>query len=145
MLQALDRSTPLAKEATSVDLRSYTHRMRDFVLHNQEPSPALFTGLAREAVSHLRWQMAWSPSEMLNLLCRKQHDYGHENILTFGLTGLAVRLSDKVARLANLERRNSNPSFESTFDTWQDIVGYCVIAEMIFDHTFTLELQHGTY
>lgn len=36
--------------------------------------------------------------KMHQLLCRKQHDYGHRNITKFGLIGVAVRMCDKIAR-----------------------------------------------
>lgn len=82
------------------------------------------------------------------MLAAKQHDYGHGNILKFGLLGVVVRLSDKLARLENLYKRMSQddreyePTFcESIADTWDDIVGYCVIALMVLDGTFELPLR----
>lgn len=99
-----------------------------------------FHSIARMMVGHLKLNQQWDSQTMLDLLVGKQHDYGHGNILAFKEIGLIVRLSDKVARLKNLQH-SSNPRFESLLDTYRDILGYCVIAEMLADHTFTLELE----
>jgi hypothetical protein len=75
---------------------------------------------------------------MATLLASKQHDYGHGNITAFGMKGVLVRLSDKVERLINLTTKNARN--ESILDTLRDIVGYCVIALMLHDETFNLDL-----
>jgi hypothetical protein len=92
------------------------------------------------AAAHLDEIGLWNKKEMLELLCRKQHDYGHGNILSFGMIGVAVRMADKVARLANLTSRDIDAVNESLLDTWRDIVGYAVIAGMLLVGTFELEL-----
>jgi hypothetical protein len=92
------------------------------------------------AASHLDSIGMWDKNEMLELLCRKQHDYGHGNILSFGLIGVAVRMADKVARLANLTKKDIDAVNESLLDTWRDIVGYGAIAGMLLVGTFELEL-----
>ena len=92
------------------------------------------------AASHLDSIGMWDKNEMLELLCSKQHDYGHGNILSFGTVGVAVRMSDKVARLANLTSKDVDAVNESLLDTWRDIVGYAVIAGMLLVGTFELHL-----
>ena len=77
--------------------------------------------------------------DILELLIRKQHAYGRGNILAFGLTGLHVRVSDKVARIDNLRGRDCD--WESKLDSWIDLVGYAVIAEMLRSETFDLPLK----
>lgn len=81
--------------------------------------------------------------EMHNLLCRKQHDYGHKNITNFGLVGVAVRMCDKIARLINMERRGGGSALvgEPLIDAYRDIVGYAVIAIMLHGGKFELELN----
>jgi hypothetical protein len=83
---------------------------------------------------------------MIATLCRKQHDYGHGNINRFGIYGVIVRLSDKIERLDNLRSKQVKPQNESIQDTLTDIVGYCVIALMLMDETFNLNLgdDYGT-
>jgi hypothetical protein len=95
---------------------------------------------ARYAATVLEDRQEWNVDDMVELLCSKQSDYGHGNILAFGLVGLVVRLSDKVARLTNLEATGRSPWNESVLDTYRDIVGYAVIAQMLRDDTFILEL-----
>lgn len=78
-----------------------------------------------------------------NILINKQKDYGTENIIRFGLVGIIVRLSDKVARLNNLLLKTAGDvkgaisvnsvQGESLIDTLIDIVGYCTIALMVMD------------
>lgn len=76
-----------------------------------------------------------------HLLVRKQRDYGHGNINRFGLTGIAVRLCDKIARLDNLTSKPFNAFNEPIEDTWSDIIGYCVIAIMLHHGWFQLDLE----
>ena len=82
----------------------------------------------------------WDVDSMHALLCRKQADYGHGNITTFGARGVVVRLSDKVERLKNLTSHQNHPQNESIVDTYDDIVGYCTILLMLANNTFGLEL-----
>lgn len=83
----------------------------------------------------------FSLTEMHKLLVGKQHDYGHANILHFGTVGVAVRLCDKIARLQNLLRRGGEAKHEALTDTYMDILGYAVIAIMLMDGSFELELE----
>lgn len=68
--------------------------------------------------------------ELLELLALKQSWYGPENILTFGPAGITVRISDKLARLRNLERLNVDPDEETVRDTLMDLCGYAVLGVM---------------
>ena len=78
---------------------------------------------------------------MADLLCRKQHDYGHENISRFGRHGLLVRVHDKIARLNNLISRESSAKNESLCDTYVDIVGYSASGVMWERNWFHLDLR----
>lgn len=78
---------------------------------------------------------------IVETLVKKQHDYGHRNILTFGLRGVAVRLCDKIARMENLVKRGTEAQNEALTDTYMDIVGYAAIALMLEDGSFELELE----
>lgn len=82
----------------------------------------------------------WNADEIVDLLCRKQHDYGHSNIMSFGMVGVAVRDSDKVARYNNLSARKAAGQAEPLIDAVLDMVGYGVIAQMLLDGTFLLQL-----
>jgi hypothetical protein len=105
---------------------------------NELPVSLLWTEIAIQAVENLRLNNEWDSGEMATLLASKQHDYGHGNITAFGMKGVLVRLSDKVERLINLTTKNARN--ESILDTLRDIVGYCVIALMLHDETFNLDL-----
>lgn len=78
---------------------------------------------------------------LCKLLAAKQHDYGHDNILRFGINGIAVRISDKTARLRNLYRRDAEAKNEALLDSWNDLFGYSVIGLMVCDDTFKLPLE----
>jgi hypothetical protein len=78
---------------------------------------------------------------MASLLCRKQHDYGHENIARFGFKGLLVRVHDKIARLENLINSDKSPENESIKDNLLDVIGYCAIGMMLEEGTFLLNLE----
>ena len=69
--------------------------------------------------------------EVVELLAKKQMDYGQRNILDFGEFGVLVRANDKVARLKTLLAKDSDGQFESITDTWTDLAGYAIIALML--------------
>jgi hypothetical protein len=74
----------------------------------------------------------------------KQRDYGHNNIAKFGITGLVIRVHDKVARAENLLMKQDYENAvenESLFDTLMDIVGYSIIAFMWLNETFLYQLE----
>ena len=77
--------------------------------------------------------------EVAGLVIRKQGDYGHDNINAFGEFGLVVRTNDKVARLRNLQGKEGVT--EPRIDAWRDIAGYALIALMLDEGTFDLELK----
>jgi Nucleotide modification associated domain 1 len=80
-------------------------------------------------------------SQLADLLCRKQHDYGHQNISRFGFDGLLVRVHDKVARLENLEETGRDPNNESVRDNIFDVIGYCCIGMMLERKVFLYDLK----
>jgi len=82
-------------------------------------------------------------TEMHKMLCRKQHDYGHGNISKFGLVGVAVRMCDKIARAENMTEKGgaSAQVTEPLKDAFEDIIGYAVIAVMLYRNTFMLPLD----
>lgn len=91
-----------------------------------------------------------SAGHVIEMLAHKQHDYGHNNILRFGIHGLMVRISDKIARIKNLLWRYDTAEneewqkvsfYESVEDSFDDIVGYCIIGIMLTRGTFKLELE----
>ena len=75
----------------------------------------------------------------------KQHDYGHNNILTFKEQGLVIRLWDKINRLKNLFWSGKEPKNESLEDTFTDIAGYAIIGLMLAEGSFTNELKEDSY
>lgn len=81
--------------------------------------------------------------EVVELVIAKQHDYGHGNILAFGEFGVLVRTSDKLERLKNLLKSNTEPENETIEDTWMDLVGYSLLALMLRRGTFTLPLEEN--
>lgn len=85
-------------------------------------------------------------SEILNTVIRKQRDYGHKNISKFGITGLVIRVHDKVARVENLMQKENQANAvvgETMIDTLMDIIGYSIIAYMWLNNTFMYELDRS--
>ncbi len=123
-------------------LETERDRLADYMRNNDYRfAYSSFDIMAAEAINDLRYQGVWDTAEMIKLLCRKQHDYGHGNINKFGMAGIIVRLSDKVERLKNLRSRGLTPEIkESEVDTLLDIVGYCVIGHMWNEGSFQAEL-----
>jgi hypothetical protein len=96
---------------------------------------------AVEAARFLDSQGIWDADELENVLVSKQHDYGHDNINAFGQIGIAVRLSDKIARYYNLVRRDREAKNEPFMDCLKDMVGYGVISAMLAAGTFDNNLE----
>ena len=81
--------------------------------------------------------------EQYEVFCKKQHDYGKNNILLGGeidnevdrrvaLTGIVIRIADKSNRLLNLVLKNTTNSVEeSVEDTLQDLSNYGIIGQII--------------
>jgi hypothetical protein len=71
--------------------------------------------------------------ENIQLLDRKQQDYGPGNIAAFGEFGVLVRANDKIERLKNLHKtgRLDDPQNESVTDSWLDLSCYGIIAQLI--------------
>lgn len=83
----------------------------------------------------------WTTDHVVPFLASKQADYGCENILAYGINGVRVRISDKLARIKNLRAKGVDPENESIVDSFLDIVGYCVIIRMLEMGTFELPLE----
>ena len=82
-------------------------------------------------------------AEVAKLVLGKQRDYGKKNILNSVIDpklAIAVRLQDKIARLANLSQSNSAIMNESLLDTANDIIGYGLVLAMVIEGTFELEM-----
>lgn len=121
-------------------------RLVDKQVHEPKLVATTIEQIATRTIGEMRRRETWDSGLMLETLCRKQNDYGHGNILRFGLFGVLVRMSDKVERLKNLEKTGRKALNESTHDTLLDIVGYSIIALMLLDDTFKLELgEEYTY
>lgn len=97
----------------------------------------------RAGVEALYWlgnQLGDKIPNIVELVCQKQHDYGHANINNFGVIGIGIRLCDKIARIKNLENQ-PKPKNESLVDSYVDIVGYAMIAIMLDEESFQLQLK----
>lgn len=84
-------------------------------------------------------------ADVARLVADKQRDYGPDNILKCPVgaeLGIAVRLYDKLARLANLIQSGKTPENESLQDTANDIIGYGLVLKMVLAGTFTLPLEN---
>jgi hypothetical protein len=111
------------------------------------PPPPLPDGIRNTlhiiAQSAMRWLSSLGLARRTDIhatLIKKQFDYGHDNILAFGVPGVIIRLNDKIARLENLLSKGQSPLNESVTDTLIDIVGYITIIDMLETDTFRYDL-----
>lgn len=91
------------------------------------------------AVAAIRLLGGIDVDEVAGVLARKHHDYGTEAITRFGTFGVVVRCSDKLARWHQLNGADE-PKCEALDDTLLDIIGYAVIAFMLSEGTFELDM-----
>lgn len=80
--------------------------------------------------------------EQYELFCRKQMDYGPDNI-TLGkdtekldnrflsLMGLWFRMNDKMQRILNIVNNHIKPNNESLEDSWTDLSNYSIISILV--------------
>lgn len=86
-------------------------------------------------------------ADIAELCILKHKAYGTKNLINTPFkprTVIAVRLYEKVARMANLIESGYQPEEESYLDTLKDIIGYSMAALMIEQNTFTLPMEHET-
>jgi hypothetical protein len=69
------------------------------------------------------------------MLIKKHHDYGSENLKKHGVYGVIVRLDDKLTRVENLNKNNGKGEVtdESIRDTFGDIAGYSIMTMVMLD------------
>jgi len=90
-------------------------------------------------------------ADLREILVRKHHDYGSENILHFGEYGIVVRAQDKISRLGTLVPPKGYVSLhpavsdETTDDTWIDLANYAMMALMLRNGTFCLPLERDAH
>ena len=72
-------------------------------------------------------------ADMRRVMIERQHKYGPDNIQDCGKPGVAVRLSDKAARLRHawLDGRGVDAPDESVDDTLIDAANYAVIGLLL--------------
>ncbi len=83
-------------------------------------------------------------SEVADLVVSKQKDYGPKNILNSVVQpelAIAVRLNDKLARLANLVQQGKTPENETLQDTANDIIGYGLVLKLVLNGQFELPME----
>lgn len=123
-------------------INTYIHRRTITTLHLDHIVTYELLYAARAARQQLKQLDLWSVDRLLDLLVYKQTNYGHGNILAFGIIGVGIRACDKRARLTNLQGIDQGDMRnETVVDTYDDLIGYAVIAKMLTDGTFTTELD----
>ena len=140
ILQMFDRGHEVAFDDTTLEVhaKNIAKAVRENdtnAMHNW------ITAVGFEAARGLAETQLWNTEVMQQVLVKKQNDYGHENILAFGIVGVAIRVCDKIARYNNLKDRKDQARNEPFEDCMMDMVGYATIARMIKNNTFTLELE----
>ena len=88
---------------------------------------------------------AWlrKAQEIYRVFCKKQADYGPNNIAVGGQQGVAIRLGDKLSRLFELlgltSRENAGEAKnEPIRDSWIDFGDYGIIGLMVLDGDWPL-------
>ena len=152
---ALEQHGPLIEGVDDEEncLRNIEHEVDALLLDRNQAYRGFwdpFFGIIDNALVVLEMRTLDRPAHILNelyeLVIRKQHDYGHGNILKFGIPGLQVRMSDKVERIKNLRKRAAAGAGnavvgEALEDSYKDLIGYSLIGLMLQAGTFELELE----
>lgn len=113
---------------------------------NLESHRELWIAMSFNAINAIKnyFKIDINIKDVIDTIIKKQKDYGHNNIAMFAITGLVIRIHDKIARAENILKKenmeNAVPG-ESLQDTFLDIIGYSAIALMWLDGTFMLPLE----
>ncbi len=96
--------------------------------------------LATGISGHLEIEQAWlrAAQKLYGIFCAKQHDYGTTNIGMSGLTGIALRMGDKLSRLWELTGLGEDGGehkqalvAEGLEDTLFDLADYSLIGTIV--------------
>ena len=122
-----------------MDAKKATFKIREYIDDEVNQTITIF----EEEYPELADEFKSIQSEMYEMFARKHMDYGLNNIalggdLTsesdkkFSLTGLCIRLTDKVSRLKNLLANGKNyVKGEGMEDTFIDIANYGIIGLLV--------------
>ncbi len=133
LLKKLSTGTKNKKKRFSMrmeDLKYIMEYMRKISVDNElnkdvEINEGEKTAIALKRDEHTYSLFQFIAYEIQNMLYKKNMDYGDDNLIQDGMTGIIVRLSDKISRLRNLTKEeNTVIHFESIEDTLKDIQGY---------------------
>ena len=64
--------------------------------------------------------------DVIEILLKKDHDYGSGNLYKTGIVGILVRMMDKTTRLDNLQGKPALVANEPITDTFHDTIGYAL-------------------
>jgi hypothetical protein len=113
----------------------------------QKPDAAAGAELSFINLGAIAWASAtkefgafYDADQVTAVICKKQADYGPENIAKFGRDGILVRMHDKLARLENLTKSGQVPNNESIKDNYLDVIGYAAVAALWESGDFLLPL-----
>jgi len=76
--------------------------------------------------------------EAFKLFCRRQADYGPNNIARAGERGCGIRAQDKVARILTLTGSSLPAQGEPLRDAWIDLANYGLIGLMVHDGSWPI-------
>ena len=110
----------------------------------QEYDPTNVVGYMEETYPEMTSEFKTIQREQYELFCRKQYDYGPQNIavgtilktkedVKLSLLGIWFRMNDKIERLKTLLMRDNNHAVEneSVIDSFSDISNYGVMAKVV--------------
>ena len=75
----------------------------------------------------LRGRLTDISREIVNMVVKKNEDYGDSNLVEDGLLGISIRMKDKCNRLKNLSMSDAEVD-ETVEDTLLDLAGYSINA-----------------
>ena len=122
-----------------MDAKKATFKIREYIDDEVNQTITIF----EEEYPELADEFKSIQSEMYEMFARKHMDYGLNNIAlggdltnkddkTFSLTGLCIRLTDKISRLKNLLINGKNfVKGEGMEDTFIDIANYGIIGLLV--------------
>ena len=80
-----------------------------------------------------------------SMIQHKNEMYGdafHKTWEEYGLRSVCIRLTDKICRLKNLEKKDLHKNFPAIWDTLSDIIGYSLLALTELEEEDKKILQH---
>ena len=132
---------PIVKEIMSYPFSTCKYNIMDYadIVFDTTQNPGLINDIcyeekfwielaSRVQLEIMHTNPGFIPEDALTIMVEKHNNYGAKPIITSGIEGIAIRITDKLFRFENMTLKELTSNEESLRDTLIDIYNYCILA-----------------